>query len=256
MDIGGATGSGYSLVPADVGSTLRVVVTAVNDGGSASATSAPSSVVDGLAPANTALPSISGTPEDGQTLTGANGTWTGTPPITYSYQWRRCDLAGGSCANIGGATSSTYSLVPADIGSRLRLVVTATNGEGPVSATSAASPAVEAVPPANTALPSISGTATDGQTLTASNGTWTGSPTIAYAYQWRRCDAAGANCADIGGATGSTYSLVPADVGSTLRVVVTASNDGGSDSATSAASDEVEAEAPSNTSAPSISGTR
>ena len=64
---------------------------------------------------------------------------------------------------------------------------------------------------------------------------------MSYAYQWRRCDAAGANCVDIAGATGSTYDLTAADVGSTIRVIVTATNAGGSDSASSAASAPVTA---------------
>lgn len=82
-------------------------------------------------------------------------------------------------------------------------------------------------PPVNTVLPSITGTATEGQTLTASAGTWTGSPT--YSYQWERAGAA------IDGATASTYLLVSADVGSTITVTVTATNAGGSARATSAA---------------------
>jgi hypothetical protein len=86
--------------------------------------------------------------------------------------------------------------------------------------------------PTNSTLPSVTGTAIEGQTLTTDNGSWTGSPT-SYAYQWRRCDSAGANCSDISGATGSSYTLVTADVGSKLRAVVTATNAGGSTAATS-----------------------
>lgn len=82
------------------------------------------------APGNTVLPVISGTPTVGSTLTTTNGTWTGTG-ITYSYQWKR----GGT--NIGGATSSSYVLVTADIGTTITAVVTATNAGGSTSATSA-----------------------------------------------------------------------------------------------------------------------
>jgi hypothetical protein len=64
----------------------------------------------------------------------------------------------------------------------------------------------------------------DGHTLTVDNGTWTGTPAIGFAYQWRRCDALGASCADVAGATGPTYGLQPADVDHTLRVRVTARN--------------------------------
>ena len=86
--------------------------------------------------------------------------------------------------------------------------------------------------PSNAALPAISGTATQGQTLTVSNGSWSGSPS-GYSYQWRNCDSSGNNCTNVSGATGSSYQLTGSDVGDTVRVVVTATNSGGSNSATS-----------------------
>src|SRR5207244_4331409 len=79
-------------------------------------------------------------------------------------------------------------------------------------------------PPSNTSLPTISGTAQQGSTLTGDPGTWSGSQPISFAYQWRRCDSAGANCQDIQSASTSTYTLVLADVGSTIRLDVTGSN--------------------------------
>jgi predicted actin-binding protein len=253
--IGGATSSTYVLASADVGSTLRVVVAATNAGGSASASSAQTAVVAATPPLNTSLPTISGTPTDGQTLTGSNGGWTGTPTIGYAHQWRRCDSAGASCSDIAGATSSTYQLTPSDVGSTLRLVVSASNAAGSASATSAQTAVVAAAPPSNVLAPTVTGTAQDGSTLTASTGTWNGTPSIAYAYQWQRCDSAGNNCASIGGATSSTYVLASADVGSTLRVVVAATNAGGSASASSAQTAVVAATPPLNTSLPTISGT-
>ncbi len=254
-DIAGATASTYTQVAGDVGSTLRVVVTATNAGGSTSAASAQTAVVAPAPPASTALPVVSGTARDGQTLITSNGAWSGTPPISYSYQWRRCDAAGAACADIAGATGGSYVQTPADVGGTLRVVVTGTNAAGNASATSAQTAVVAAAPPVNTALPTVSGIAGDGQTLTAANGTWTGTPVISYAYQWRRCDAAGAACADIAGATSATYPEVGADVGSTLRVVVTATNAAGSAAATSAPSGVVTAAAPQNTALPLISGT-
>jgi hypothetical protein len=86
--------------------------------------------------------------------------------------------------------------------------------------------------PANTDLPAISGAAMLSQTLSSSNGSWSHSPS-SYAYQWRRCNASGASCSDISSATSSSYALVLADVASTIRLVVTASNSYGSASATS-----------------------
>lgn len=88
--------------------------------------------------------------------------------------------------------------------------------------------------PSNTAAPTISGTAQVGQTLTAANGTWSSQTTPTFAYQWQRCDTAGNNCGSISGATSHTYAVQNADVNSTLRVVVTATNSSGSGSATSA----------------------
>ncbi|MEA2389938.1 MAG: large repetitive protein [Solirubrobacteraceae bacterium] len=176
-------------------------------------------------PANTGAPTISGTPTDGQTLTADPGTWSGTVPMTYAYQWKRCDSAGNNCSNIG-TNASTYTLTSPDAGSTIRVAVTATNGGGSTSATSAQTAAVAYVAPANTALPTISGTTRDGQVLTAAPGTWTGTTPLTYAYQWKRCDSAGNSCSNIG-ANSSTYTLTSPDAGSTIRVVVTASNGSG-----------------------------
>jgi hypothetical protein len=80
-----------------------------------------------------------------------------------------------------------------------------------------------ALSPALYAKPTISGVAQVGETLTALPGTWS-DPTATLADQWQRCDASGASCTDITGATSDTYTAVDADAGSTIRVEVTATN--------------------------------
>ena len=201
-------------------------------------------------PVNTVLPGISGTIAAGQTLTATAGTWTGTAPITYAYQWQRC--TGASCVNISGATSSSYPLTATDVGKTLQVAVTATNSDGNATATSANTGTVTGVAPSATALPTISGTTTDGQTLTTTNGTWTGTTPITYTYQWQRCSA---SCANITGATNQTYTLTSADVGNNIQVIVTASNVSGSAPATSAKTATIAGAAPTNSALPTISGT-
>ena len=95
-------------------------------------------------PVNTSPPIISGTPQDGQTLTASTGSWSGTQPITYGYQWQRCDSGGANCVVIAGATGPTYLATSVDVGRTLRVVVTATNSAGSAGATSAATTVVQA----------------------------------------------------------------------------------------------------------------
>jgi hypothetical protein len=260
-NIAGATQSSYTLAHGDVGDTIRVIVTGTNDGGSNPSTSAQTSAVQPLpAPSTTALPSISGTAQQAQALTAGNGSWSGNPS-SYSYQWRDCNTSGASCSNISGATSSSHTLTSNEVGDTVRVIVTATNPGGSTPATSAQTAVVQAAPvqaPVNTALPSISGAAQQGQALTAGKGTWSGSPT-SYGYQWEDCNTSGATCANIAGATSTSYTLTSNDVGDTVRVIVTATNAGGSTPATSAQTSAVQApappvQAPANSGLPVVSG--
>jgi hypothetical protein len=176
-------------------------------------------------PGSLSAPSISGTAQQGKTLSASPGSWSGSP-TSYAYRWNRCDKQGAGCQAISGATARTYTLLSTDVGHTLRVRVTASNEGGQASALSNPTAVVTAPPPVKLTRPTISGSAQQGSTLTASPGTWSNEPT-SYAYQWKRCDTVGANCLLIAGATGATYILAPADIGSTLRIRVIAYNSGG-----------------------------
>ncbi len=185
------------------------------------------------APSNTSLPSISGSARDGSLLRASHGGWTGNP-TSYDYQWLRCDAQGGSCAAIGGATSSTYTVATADVSSRLRVQVTATNASGNGVAQSRPTDAVQAtsIAPKNTVPPAISGTPQQGSTLTVNGGSWSGTPAPRLSFQWQTCVGTGGGCANINGATNASYVLAASDVAHTVRAIVTATNSKGSTAAT------------------------
>jgi hypothetical protein len=202
-------------------------------------------------PRNTGAPTISGTPTAGQVLTATNGAWTGTGPLAYTHQWQRC--ANGACASIPGAAASRYTVTAADGGFTLRVVVTASGITAWRSAVSSQTAAVAAVSLVNTAAPEISGGMQEGQTLHVSDGTWSGSGPITYAYTWHRCS--GGTCAPIANATAADHTLTAADVGATLKATVTATNGAGPVSATTAETAVVGGVATANATAPSIAGT-
>ena len=133
------------MIAAVAALTLAVVATA-----GMAATNRGSAV-----PLNTKPPVVSGTAEVGKTLTTTSGTWSGTSPLTFSYQWRRCDKTGGSCGNISGGTAQTYTVLGSDGGHTLRAAVTAKNSEGTDSATSVptAVVATPAAPVSNNGCP-------------------------------------------------------------------------------------------------------
>ena len=235
VNISGATLSTYLLVGADATTLVGCVVTASNSGGSASTGSNTISVAAVL-PANTAAPVASGTGAVGATLTTTNGTWTNSP-TSYSYQWLRGGVA------IGGATSSSYVVQAADVGLAITCSVTAFNAYGNATAASNAINVVAA--PTNSVAPVVSGGSHVGQTLTTTNGTWSGSPT--YTYQWLR------DGVNISGATATTYLLASADATHNVSCAVTGTNAGGAATANSNAI-AVTVALPVNSVAPVVTG--
>jgi hypothetical protein len=193
-------------------------------------------------PRNISYPTINlgindSTPVVGHFLTASVGTWDGAFPITYTYQWKRCDAGdplNGPCFNIPGATFSLYTPVAADSGQRLRVQVTATNGQGSASQNSESSAVVVALAVKVRSTPQISDDSpVVDSPLFLSAGVWDGSTPIAFTYSWRRCNPVGdlATCVEIPGATKNTYTPTLQDIGFSLRVWITGTNVTGSDTA-------------------------
>ena len=175
---------------------------------------------------STGQPTIVGAPEEGQTLQVSAGSWSPTP-TTVEYQWQRCNPNGRLCKPLPGATASTYAVTAADTGHALLAVVHATVGTASQDAVSVATPAAvvaQATGPSSGGLPTVAGMSQQGKQLTGSTGIWSGSGVIGYGYQWYRCDAAGAHCKSVHGATRPTYTLAAKDVGQTLGFAVHATD--------------------------------
>jgi hypothetical protein len=120
------------LLVAGAASALTAMVTLVGMAG------AEANVV----PANTEPPAVVGTAQDGELVVAKDGEWSGTNPMSFTYQWLRCDGNGANCATIAGATAKTYRVLTADVDHRLKVDVTARNVTGTARATSRGSAAV------------------------------------------------------------------------------------------------------------------
>jgi hypothetical protein len=197
-------------------------------------------------PLTVTVPTIVGVAQDGQTLKVDVGSYSPAATST-TYEWLRCDSAGANCTALG--TTATQLLAGADVSRTIRVRVTPKNGSTPgpaaLSEPSVPTKGVLSGPLLNmlvaSPLPSISGTAAVGAVMTAADGSWVSLLGIG-SRQWLRCDAIGASCSAINGATGVTYTPVSADRGNRLRVRVTGTGIlglGGSNSATSLATEKV-----------------
>ncbi len=158
-----------------------------------------------------------------------------------------------ACTAIPGATSNTYPQTRDEMGKTIRVEVVVDNGvPPPEEALSFPTTPVLAIPQ-DSSSPTIAGIPAEGETLTASSGTWSGYPTLTLSFQWQRCEQDGTGCTDITGATNPTYTATGADVGKKLRVTETGSNVAGDATADSSQVGPVTGP-PVNTEPPSVTG--
>ena len=225
-DIAGATGSSYTLTAADVGGTVRVEVTA--HATPRVTTRAPRPPTARSPPRRRSARRRPPSPArrvDGQTLTADPGAFSGTAPVDLrlpvaALRRRRHELRRHRRRHRRAPTTSC----PPTSAPRSSSSSPPTNAAG--SDTRPRPPRPRSLPlaPANVAAAGDPGDPLDGQHADRRPGHLDRHTPIAYAYQWQRCDEDGTNCADILGATGPTYTLVPGDIDHVLRVDVTASN--------------------------------
>ena len=218
-DIAGVNAASYSPVHADEGAKIRVIVTATNAYGTASATSAAVGPLYIDPPLNLIAPAITGSAQRSYALSANAGAWSGYDN-SYSYQWQRSNN-GTSWTNITAATAAVYTLSTGDEGAHVRVLVIASNQNGTAATASNQTQIVAPLPPANTAAPTVTGVAQRTYTLSATAGSWTGAGN-SISYQWQR--DAGEGFEDIPGATGTSYLLTQIDEGTSVRIVVTATN--------------------------------
>ena len=263
--IAGATGSTYTLTDSEESKAITVQVSFTDDtGNDESLTSAATDAVTAEPTPNspaTGVLAITGAAQVGETLTvysfGIEDA-DGLTNAVFSYQWVRND--GSSNSDIAGATNATYTLAAADEGKVIQVRVSFPDDEGNgETLTSAATDSVSAAPAPNTpatGAPTISGTAQVGEMLeahTSGIADQDGLTNPVFTYQWLADDAA------IAGATGSTYTLIEADEGKSIKVQVSFPDDAGNEESLTSAATVAVSTAPSSnspeTGTPTISGT-
>src|SRR6202035_1700102 len=213
------TAASYQVKEADEGFKIEVVATTTNDNGTTvSATSTATAAVLDAAPTVT-TPTISGTAQESQTLTASASSGQSDNAVTYAWY----SSADNYTNPIG--TAASYQVKETDEGFKIEVVATTTNDNGTtVSATSTATAAVlDAAPTVTT--PTISGTAQESQTLTASASSGQSDNTVSY--QWMENSGSGGTYQNISGATAASYQVKEADEGFKIEVVATTTNDNG-----------------------------
>ena len=249
-EIAGATGADYTLTGDDEGKTVKVTVFFTDaEGNHETLTSDATGVVTAKPNTEaTGAPTIHGIARVGETLTADTSGIDdddGLTDVAFAYQWVRND--GSSDSNIQDATGSSYVLVKADEGMTIKVKVSFTDAEGnPETLTSDPTGEVEAKPNTEaTGSPTIDGFARVGETLTAdTSGIHDDDEltNVVFSYQWLRNGGSGDT--NIQDATGSTYTLVKADEGRTIKVTVSFTDaEGNAESLTSDPTGEVDSEA-------------
>jgi hypothetical protein len=244
FDLAGANSSAFLPTTGLYRWWLRVMVTATNSVGSEQVNSDAVGPVTAIPPRASSTPQIVGDNMVGVRLTLTAGVWEGSAPLSFGFDWRRCNPPGDleSCVSIPSGNAGSYTPTTADIGSTLRVWITGKNVAGSYTTITNHTFPIRDVPhfaPAPTANPTVTGDSRLGGKLTGSSGTWRGDSPITYAYRWQRCDAAGTACKSISGATRTSYVTTPSDLGSTMRFVVTGKNAYGTSLGLSAIGDPV-----------------
>lgn len=177
------------------------------------------------APRNTTPPTLTGTAMELETITLKKGKWSNAN--SYRVVWKRINPDGTNPIQFNPTETKAHTLTAGDIGHRIQVEITATGPTGKQTTVTTTSAVIQEIPaPTNTRAPSLAGMTTEGQRLTLDPGGWDNNPVLTY--QWKRCDARGANCVSFVSSDGPDgHILSVGDVGSRMAVEVTATGRGG-----------------------------